>query len=69
MENPSCLHTFFNKLIISSSLRFLKSNLKHLEAIVGGTLWGSVVAKTKTTKLGGSSRVFNRALKASVVSI
>ncbi len=34
-----------------------------------GTLWISVVANTKITCGGGSSRVFNSALKASVVSM
>jgi len=34
-----------------------------------GTLCVSVVAKTKMTWAGGSSRVFSRALKASLVSM
>ena len=38
------------------------------DRIVGSTFWGSVVASTNTTRLGGSSRVFSRALAASEVS-
>src|SRR5580693_4511498 len=37
--------------------------------MVGGTFWGSVVANTKTTWLGGSSNVFNSALAAAVDSM
>src|SRR5690625_1736280 len=42
----------------------LKSNRCHLEIIVNGILWGSVVARINTTCAGGSSNVFNRALNA-----
>ena len=45
------------------------SYFSHRDIIVAGTLCGSVVARIKVTKLGGSSRVFNSALKASFVSI
>ena len=38
------------------------------EAIVSGTLCSSVVARTKTTRDGGSSSVFRRALKAAAES-
>ncbi len=37
--------------------------------IVGSTFWASVVASTKTTWPGGSSRVFNNALEAAVESM
>ena len=37
--------------------------------MVGGTFWGSVVARTNTTWLGGSSSVFNNALAAAVESM
>ncbi len=37
--------------------------------MVGGTFWGSVVARTNTTWLGGSSNVFNNALAAAVESM
>ena len=47
----------------------MKSNLWHLERIVTGTLWGSVVAKMNLTWEGGSSSVFRRALNASFVSM
>ena len=38
----------------------------HRDRMVSGTSWTSVVAKTKTTRGGGSSRVLRRALKAAV---
>jgi hypothetical protein len=37
--------------------------------IVGRTFWDSVVAKMNFTWAGGSSNVFNRALKAEVLSM
>ncbi len=37
--------------------------------MVSGTFWGSVVARMNTTWLGGSSSVFNNALKAAVESM
>ena len=46
-----------------------KSNRWHRERMVSGSFWGSVVAKMNLTLGGGSSRVFNRALKASLVSM
>ena len=39
------------------------------DTIVAGTFWGSVVAKTKMACAGGSSSVFNSALKAGSVSM
>ena len=48
---------------------FLKSNLWHLERIVVGNFCGSVVAKINFTCAGGSSSVFNNALKAPVDNI
>ena len=57
------------RLIISSVVILLKSNLWHLETIVSRTLWGSVVAKIKITFFGGSSKVFKSALKASFESM
>ena len=47
----------------------LKSNLWHLERIVAGNFWGSVVAKINLTCSGGSSNVFKSALKAPVDNI
>ena len=41
----------------------------HLDTIVFGSLSASVVAKTKYTFGGGSSRLFSRALNASWVSM
>ena len=46
-----------------------KSNLWHLERIVGRIRCTSVVAKMKIMCSGGSSSVFKRALKASGVSM
>ena len=48
---------------------FLKSKRWHLEMMVAGTLWMSVVAKINLTCSGGSSRVLRRALKAPVESM
>ena len=47
----------------------LKSKRWQREMIVSGILWGSVVARTKMTAAGGSSRVLSSALKASRVSM
>jgi len=66
---PKSSTTTFNLLTMSARLILLKSNLWHLDRMVRGILWGSVVARTKMTCAGGSSSVFSRALKASVVSI
>jgi len=46
-----------------------KSNRWHRDRIVGNTFSGSVVANMNFTCSGGSSRVFNNALKASFVSM
>ena len=46
-----------------------KSKHWQRELMVAGILSGSVVAKMKMTPSGGSSRVFNRALKAPLESI
>src|SRR5438270_1237759 len=46
-----------------------KSNRWQRDATVNGILCGSVVASTNTTCAGGSSSVFSKALKASVVSM
>src|SRR5699024_12540815 len=54
---------------ISSWLIALKSNLCALEIIVGGIVCGSVVVIIKIAWAGGSSKVFNNALKAPVVNI
>ena len=69
MEILLSLHIIFNLFIISSSDNCLKSNLWHLERIVAGNFCGSVVAKINFTCSGGSSNVFNNALKAPVDSI
>ncbi|KPJ57047.1 hypothetical protein AMJ49_02730 [Parcubacteria bacterium DG_74_2] len=55
-------------LRISGTVNFLKSNLWHLERIVGIILWTWVVAKIKMIWEGGSSKVFKRALAASLVN-
>jgi len=49
---------------MSISEILLKSYLWHLEIIVSGTLFVSVVASINFTNSGGSSRIFKRALKA-----
>ncbi len=46
-----------------------KSYCWQRERMVSGILWYSVVAKTNFTRGGGSSSVFNRALKAPVDSM
>jgi hypothetical protein len=46
-----------------------KNNLWHREVIVFGILFISVVAKIKTTFLGGDSRTFSKALKAFTLNI
>ena len=46
-----------------------KSKRWQRDRMVAGILWTSVVASTKTTCGGGSSRVLRRALKASLVSM
>ena len=58
-----------NLFIMSSLEIFLKSNLWHLDRIVAGNFCGSVVAKMNLTCSGGSSKVFNKALKAPVDNI
>ena len=58
------LQTYFKFSTILSSGIFLKSNLWHLDKIVAGSFWGSVVAKMNFTCFGGSSNVFNKALNA-----
>ena len=52
------------KSCISSILILRKSNLWHLDKIVTGIFFTSVVAKINLRWAGGSSKVFNRALKA-----
>ncbi len=47
----------------------LKSKRWTRDSTVSGIFWGSVVANRKTTWGGGSSRVFNSALKAPVESM
>ena len=60
----SFLHIYAILEAISFEETLLKSNLWHLDNIVAGILCGSVVANIKITYDGGSSRVFNNALKA-----
>ena len=55
---------FLSLAVISLLFILLKSNLWHLERIVIGSFWGSVVAKINITLLGGSSNVFKNALTA-----
>ena len=45
------------------------SKLRQRLLMVGSTLWGSVVASTKTTRAGGSSISFSRAFWAWDVSM
>ena len=66
---PLCSHTIFSLFIIFSFDILLKSNLWHLDKIVAGNFCGSVVAKINLTCSGGSSNVFNNALKAPVDNI
>ena len=47
----------------------LRSNLWQREMMVGKILCGSVVAKINLTWAGGSSRIFNRALNAALLSM
>ena len=54
---------------MSSGLMRVKSYRWHLDRMVAGTFWISVVARIKMTWAGGSSNVFNRALKAAVESM
>ena len=51
---------------MSMALILTKSNRWQRDWIVGRTLFGSVVAKMNLTCDGGSSRIFSRALNASV---
>ena len=55
-------------LIVSTDI-LLKSYLWHLDSIVTGILWTSVVARMNITYEGGSSSVFKRALNAPVESM
>ena len=54
---------------MSGSAMRRKSKRWQRELIVGGMRCGSVVASTKMTCGGGSSRVLSRALKAASVSM
>jgi hypothetical protein len=54
---------------MASVPRRLKSKRWVRLMMVAGTLWVSVVASTKTTWSGGSSTIFNSALKAWVLSM
>ena len=54
---------------MSASLLLWKSKRCTRDRMVAGTFCGSVVHRMKTTWLGGSSSVFNRALKAAVDSM
>ena len=58
-----------SRVTISGTAIRRKSNRWHRDRMVGRTLWGSVVAKMKSTWGGGSSRVFSKALNAAVESI
>ena len=50
--------------MISGTVSRWKSNRWQREMMVAGSFWGSVVANMNTTCSGGSSSVFNSALKA-----
>ena len=67
--NFSLTTTSLSLSINALSLILLKSKRWQRDNIVEGILWGSVVAKIKTICDGGSSSVFNNALKAPVVNI
>ena len=56
-------------LVISSTAKGRRVNCKHREITVIGNFCGSVVANKNLTCSGGSSSVFNNALKECVESI
>ena len=60
---------FFIYINNSSDLTLDKSNLWHLDRIVTGIFFSSVVAKINFKYSGGSSKVFKRALKACLLNI
>ena len=66
---PSWSRIYAKRSIISCDVIRLKSKRCVREIIVAGILCGSVVARMKMTFWGGSSKVFNSALKAPVESI
>ena len=65
----SAAQTLSMSCAVSSSDRRRRSNRWHRDKTVTGTRRISVVAKINLTWGGGSSRVFNRPLKAAVESI
>ncbi len=66
---PSSLQTRLSSATMFAWVWRWKSNRWHRERMVGSSLWGSVVARTKMTWGGGSSSVLRRALEASLVSM
>ena len=66
---PSALMIIFSFSAMTVSEIGLNSKRWQRDTIVGSTLWASVVAKKNFTCSGGSSKVFNKALKAAVESI
>ena len=75
-NNASSSAWIFNSAAASAKQFFtfsiatsLKLNCWHLDFIVAGTFWSSVVAKINITCAGGSSIVFNKALNALVESM
>ena len=65
----SSVQTNSRRVMMSSFVIFLKSNLSVRDRIVSGTFSISVVARMNFTCGGGSSSVFRRALNAQVESI
>ena len=64
---PSCAQIHSMRRSNSSKSTLRKENCWQREAIVVGILWDSVVHRMNTTHSGGSSSVFSKALKASLV--
>ena len=62
---PSAAATVWRCCASCSMVMRRKSNRWHRPTIVAGILWGSVVARTKRTPGGGSSKTFSSASKAS----
>ena len=61
---PCCCAIYFRYSRISLMVILLKSNIWQRDKIVGIILCFSVVAKMKIACLGGSSKVFRKALNA-----
>ena len=69
MTTPSAAQIVESRVTTTPSGMRLKSKRCTRERMVSGIFWDSVVAKMNTTWAGGSSRVFNKALKAPIESM